>query len=91
MEIGTVVRSKAGRDKGKAYCVYKIVDKDFVELINGDLRKIENPKRKRIKHLDILNSSDLKNKLDKGQKIYDSDIKAILNPYKQSFNGGNDA
>ncbi len=91
MEVGTIVKSKAGRDKNKVYCVYKLVDKDFVELVNGDSRKLENPKRKRTKHLDILNSSDLRQKLEQGQKIYDSDIKTILNPYKKSFNGGNDA
>lgn len=91
MEVGTIVKSKAGRDKGNLYCVYKIIDKDFVELVNGESRKIEKPKRKRIKHLDTLCSSELKQKIEQGQKIYDSDIKAILKNYKKSNNGGNDA
>jgi len=91
MEVGTIVKSCAGRDKNKVYCVYELVDKDFVTLVDGQTRKLENPKRKRTKHLEILNSSDLKQKLEQGQKIYDSDIKAMLNPYKKSFNGGNDA
>ena len=91
MEVGSIVKSKAGRDRNKLYCVYKLVDKDFVELINGSSRKIGNPKRKRTKHLEIINSSNLKQKLEQGQKIYDSDIKTILNLYKNSLNGGNDA
>ena len=91
MEVGTIVVSKAGRDKNKIYCVSKTVDKDFVELVNGESRKFENPKRKRTKHLDILSSSDLKQKLEQGQKIYDSDIKTILNLYKKSLIGGNNA
>ena len=35
MEIGKIVKSKQGRDKGKVYVVYEIVDNDFVKLVNG--------------------------------------------------------
>lgn len=91
MEVGTVVRSKCGRDKGKFYCVYSFDGNDFVQLVNGKSRRIENPKRKRVKHLEILGLSDLNHKLKQGQKIYDSDIIAILKSFNKSFNGGNNA
>jgi large subunit ribosomal protein L14e len=49
--LGQIVHSKAGRDKGKYFIVIEIVDKDYVMLVDGDLRKIANPKRKKLKHL----------------------------------------
>lgn len=49
---GNIVLSKAGRDKGKYFIVLKVVDKDFVLIADGDLRKVDNPKLKKCKHLE---------------------------------------
>ena len=60
MEIqkGSVVRSKAGRDKGIVFMVLSL-DEDSAYIADGKKRKIEDPKRKKLKHLqgynDILN------------------------------------
>ncbi len=51
VEIGDVVISKAGRDEGKYYAVIAKESEDFVLLADGDLRKLDRLKRKRIKHL----------------------------------------
>ena len=53
--IGKVAYSKAGRDKGRLFVVINMVNKDFVMLADGDLRKIENPKIKNLKHVNITN------------------------------------
>ena len=84
MEIGKIVKSKQGRDKGKVYVVYEIVDNDFVKLVNGDTRKIDNPKKKRVKHLDVVDESP---NFDK-QTFKDSDIKKLCKTY---FCGGKNA
>lgn len=49
--VGSVVISKAGRDKGKKLVVVELVDEDFVNVADGGLRRVEKPKRKKIKHL----------------------------------------
>lgn len=49
--IGRVAYSKAGRDKGRLFIVIGILDEDFVLISDGDLRPVEKPKKKRIKHL----------------------------------------
>ena len=54
-KIGQLVISKSGRDSGRNFIVIQIIDEDFVLLVDGDLRKIEKPKRKKIKHLRITN------------------------------------
>lgn len=50
MEKGKIIISKSGRDKGKWFTVIK-TEGNFVYIANGKLRKIENPKKKNIKHI----------------------------------------
>ena len=51
IEIGSVVISKAGRDRGRRFLVVGVVDDDFVMVANGALRKMNRQKKKRRKHL----------------------------------------
>ncbi len=48
--IGQVVRSKAGRDNGKAFMIVRTED-NYVYIADGAIRKLESPKRKKIKHI----------------------------------------
>lgn len=50
---GQVVRSKKGRDEGKVFVVIDIIDKDYLYLVDGKLRKLDRPKKKKVKHLYI--------------------------------------
>lgn len=52
---GTVVRSKAGRDKGK-FLVVISSDNEFVYVADGKERKLASPKKKRIKHVSFTNT-----------------------------------
>lgn len=58
LQIGQFVKSRAGRDKGKVLIVIKIIDDKYVEVIDGDLRKLENPKKKKVMHLIKLGEPD---------------------------------
>lgn len=46
---GLLVKSVAGHDKG--YFVIIKTENNFVYLANGKSRKLDNPKRKNIKHI----------------------------------------
>ena len=85
--IGQVVKSKAGRDKGRIFLVLDIVDNDHLYLVDGDLRKLDNPKKKKVKHLIIYNTvlSELKYKLDNQIKINNAFIRKLLEPFNKSF------
>ena len=50
LKAGQVVRSKAGRDKGRLFVVIK-VEGLYAFVADGSLRKIEKPKKKKMKHL----------------------------------------
>ncbi len=52
--VGTVVISKAGRDKGKAMVIVKETE-NYLLVCDGKERPVERPKRKNPKHLKITN------------------------------------
>lgn len=54
-EVGQIVISKAGRDKQSAFIVVDVKD-EFIYLVDGKLRKVENPKRKNKKHVQKTNT-----------------------------------
>ncbi|NMA84593.1 MAG: RNA-binding protein [Epulopiscium sp.] len=77
--IGQVVYSKAGRDRGKMFVVVEVED-EYVYVADGKLRKIENPKKKKRKHIQITHTilDNLQEKINKGMKVSNSDIRKNL-------------
>ena len=53
IEKGMLAKSKAGHDKGQVYVIYEL-DETYVYLVDGRIRMIENPKRKKRKHVQII-------------------------------------
>lgn len=80
VKLGEVVRSRAGRDSGKEFVVVKIVDALYVLISDGTLRRIEKPKKKKIKHLEFNGEiiDSLSKKLCEEQKITNAEIKKAL-------------
>ncbi len=78
--LGQVVYSKAGRDEGRSFIIVGIIDDKYVFVSDGDLRRLENPKKKKIKHLNVtaLNIEALSNKLNTGIKITNAEIRKAL-------------
>jgi len=85
--VGQVVKSRAGRDKGRIFLVLDIIDNQNVLIVDGDLRKLDNPKLKKMKHLIVYNTivPDLKQKLDSNIKINNAYIRKLLEPFNKSF------
>ena len=48
---GEIVRSRAGRDCGRAFVVWKVLDEQYALLVDGTLRTLERPKKKKRMHL----------------------------------------
>jgi len=80
LELGQLAKSIAGRDKGRFMVIIDIIDENYVYIVDGDLRKVENPKKKKIKHLQLLNKrADLiVEKLTKKRKVTNEDVKKAL-------------
>lgn len=87
ISIGQVVKSRAGRDKGRIFLVYNVINSQNVLIVDGDLRKLDNPKQKKIKHLIIYNTvlPELEEKLEGKIKINNAYIRKLLEPFNKSF------
>jgi len=79
--IGRLVISKAGRDKGRYFCILSVIDEHFVSIADGDLRKIETPKKKKIKHLNVTNTvlNEFLVKKEAGTPNLNSELKKLIN------------
>ena len=80
LRLGQVVRSRAGRDKNRFFIVVMIQDEDYVYIADGDLRKIEKPKLKKIKHLAKTNyfAKEIADNLDKDAAVSNASIRNAL-------------
>ncbi|WP_207706851.1 KOW domain-containing RNA-binding protein [Alkaliphilus pronyensis] len=78
--IGQLVRSTKGRDKGRIFVIVRVLDDEYVLIADGDLRKIDKPKKKKIKHLAKINviSEEIKEALYNDKKINNAFIRKEL-------------
>lgn len=78
--VGQVVYSKAGRDTGKKFIIVEIIDESNVLVSDGDLRRIEKAKTKKLKHLRVTEKIilPLKEKLESGVRVSNSEIRKAL-------------
>ena len=79
-EEGMLARLLAGHDKEKVYVIIKI-DETFVYLVDGQQRKIDNPKKKKKKHVQLIRN---RYELDSAD---DAKIKRILKEYSKKLTG----
>lgn len=79
-QLGQLVYSKAGRDKGKAFLVIALRGDSFVYLADGEMRKIEKPKKKNVKHLHNTGiiAEPIACKLAKGETLSNTEIKLAI-------------
>ena len=79
-EVGRVVFSKAGRDQGHYFVVVDVIDESYVAVANGCQRKVDNPKRKKIKHLvakpEVI--EEIREKISAKKRIFDSEVRNKL-------------
>ena len=85
--IGDIVISKAGRDKDSFLVVMDMIDDDKLLLADGKLRKAENPKKKKIKHVHKINakSSLIYDKIMSNEKISNALIRKELERIKEEI------
>lgn len=76
--IGGYVESVAGHDSGKYYVILQI-DGEYVYLVDGKIRTLDRPKKKKTKHVRALSEYDqeLAEKVTSG-KVRDEEIKRAI-------------
>ena len=93
-DVGHIVISLAGRDKERPFYVLK-TEENFVYLADGSLRRIENCKKKKRKHVKVIDSectSRVAQKLRSDEKVLNSEIRKALSDISKAqkqAEGGN--
>ncbi len=75
--------SRAGHDAGHRYVIIRETE-DCVYLADGEVRKLDNPKRKNRRHMQIIKngvSTVLKDKLKNNQPVNNEEIKYTIKAY----------
>ena len=82
-DVGRVVRSKQGHDKGRWFAVVETVDETYVLIADGRTRKLEKPKKKQHKHLRAapVTLTEIAGMLAEGKPVLDSDLRKALAPF----------
>lgn len=80
-QIADLVVSLSGRDKNRIFMVLEVLDSNYVLIADGMLRKLEKPKKKKVKHLEksqyTLNERLLQ-KISEGKKITNAELRKSL-------------
>ncbi len=75
VRVGDLVVSRAGRDKGRPFVVLS-AEEGFVYLVDGDLRKLDRPKKKKRMHVKPYPKKGLcRMELPEGRLLCDADIR----------------
>ena len=73
--IGDLVVSRAGRDKGRPFVVLS-TEENYVYLVDGDLRKLNRPKKKKRMHVKPYPRKGVcRMEFAEGQPLCDADIR----------------
>ena len=83
--VGKFAKSKAGHDKNQIYVILK-EDTEYVYLVDGKLKTIDKPKKKRKKHIQIILKEDenVSTKLKQREMLTNEEIKVAI---KRAFDG----
>jgi ribosomal protein L14E/L6E/L27E len=80
LQVGQLVFSKAGRDRGRPFLILSLEEDGFVYVVDGQLRRLARPKRKSCKHLQPTGqiAQDVVAKVEAGKLPTDAEIRKAL-------------
>lgn len=81
--IGMLAFSKAGHDKDTVYVIVG-EEADTVYLSDGRLKPVEKPKKKNIRHIQIMKKimdKEVAEKLQQGKTVRNEEIKKIIKDF----------
>ena len=76
---GYFAKSLAGHDHSNVYIIVD-ADNEYVYLVDGKLKKVDNPKKKKIKHIQIIKRTDdtITDKINNNIALTNEDIKYAI-------------
>ena len=80
-EAGRLCLSKSGRDKGRYFIIKEVLEGGCVYIVDGALRKVEKPKKKKLKHVVLRRerAEVIGEKFTAGTKVFDAEVRSAIN------------
>ena len=81
--IGGICQSTQGREKDRYYIVKVINDDGTVGVVDGNFKKLAEPKKKNLKHIRLLpeKAEAIAAKFADGRQVFDSEVYSALKTY----------
>jgi len=91
LQIGQVVRSIQGRDKGRHLIIIDVLDDEYALLVDGSLRRLDKPKKKkRIHFVSVgLVSEEIRQRVTSEKKMNNALIRVELERLTDNESGKN--
>lgn len=82
-QLGQLVRIVRGKDSGKFAVIISVEDQRFVWIADGDKRKFDQPKKKNLNHLELLQtiSSEVVDSLKESGRVTNGKLRFALKKY----------
>lgn len=79
-ELGVLAVSRAGHDRGKVFLIVGRSGSEYVLLADGMTRKLDCPKKKKLKHVVLLPQRNLEiaEAISDGRSLTDADLRRAL-------------
>ncbi|MBE3580331.1 MAG: KOW domain-containing RNA-binding protein [Thermoanaerobacteraceae bacterium] len=80
LQVGQLVYSKAGRDRGRPFLVWEIISDRRIALVDGKLRRVVKPKIKNTLHVQAASrmAQDIAAKRQKGEPVSDAEVRRAI-------------
>jgi large subunit ribosomal protein L14e len=80
-QLGQIVRVVRGKDSGKYAVIINVEDQRFVWIVDGDKRRFDQPKKKNLLHLELLQmiSSEVVDSMKESGRVTNGKLRFALN------------
>ena len=77
---GQLVVSRSGRDSGRVYLVIGSDGDKYVRVVDGAIRRLENPKKKNVRHLGMYSTvaGEIAEKLNAGERPTNPELRRAI-------------
>ena len=86
-KVGDIVLATAGRDEKRYFVVISVIDDLYVHIADGKSRRVDNPKKKKVKHIKLIRKSDgeFAESILRNGKHNNSALRKAIDEYKKSM------
>lgn len=85
-QLGQIVKILRGRDQNKYAIIISIIDQKFLLIADGDKRKFDQPKKKNMLHLQLMDaiSREVVESLAETGRVTNGKLRFSLNKFAES-------